>query len=72
MEERGILIMIQISSGVIAKAQKVVIYGPEGVGKSTFASQFPDPIFTDTEGSPISTGLFLFRRFKISMTRLIS
>ena len=43
--------MIQISSGVIAKAQKVVIYGPEGVGKSTFASQFPDPIFTDTEGS---------------------
>lgn len=51
MEERGILIMIQISSGVIAKAQKVVIYGPEGVGKSTFASQFPDPVFTDTEGS---------------------
>ena len=51
MEERGILIMIQISSGVIAKAQKVVIYGTEGVGKSTFASQFPDPIFTDTEGS---------------------
>ena len=51
MEERGILIVIQISSGVIAKAQKVVIYGPEGVGKSTFASQFPDPIFTDTEGS---------------------
>ena len=43
--------MIQISSGVIAKAQKVVIYGPEGVGKSTFASQFPDPVFTDTEGS---------------------
>lgn len=43
--------MIEISSGIIAKAQKVVIYGPEGVGKSTFASQFPDPIFTDTEGS---------------------
>lgn len=43
--------MIEISSGIIAKAQKVVIYGPEGIGKSTFASQFPDPIFTDTEGS---------------------
>lgn len=51
MEERGILIMIQISSGIIAKAQKVVIYGPEGVGKSTLASQFPDPIFSDIEGS---------------------
>ena len=30
---------------------KIVIYGPEGIGKSTFASQFPDPVFIDTEGS---------------------
>lgn len=51
MEGRRILEMFQITSGVIAKAQKVVIYGPEGVGKSTFASQFPHPIFIDTEGS---------------------
>ena len=43
--------MFQITSGVIAKAQKVVIYGPEGVGKSTLASKFPHPIFIDTEGS---------------------
>ena len=35
----------------MAKAQKVVFYGPEGIGKSTFASQFPNPIFIDTEGS---------------------
>ena len=32
-------------------ALKVVIYGPEGIGKSTFASQFPRPVFIDTEGS---------------------
>ena len=30
--------------------QKVVIYGPEGIGKSTFASFFPEPLFIDTEG----------------------
>lgn len=32
-------------------AKKVVIYGPEGIGKSTFASRFPAPVFIDTEGS---------------------
>lgn len=30
---------------------KVCIYGPEGIGKTTFASQFPNPVFIDTEGS---------------------
>jgi len=42
---------MKITRGKIASAQKVVIYGPEGIGKSTFASQFPDPLFIDTEGS---------------------
>lgn len=42
---------MNITSGIIIKPQKVVIYGPEGIGKSTFASQFPDPLFDDTEGS---------------------
>lgn len=42
---------MQISRGVIPKAKKVVIYGPEGIGKSTLASRFPDPVFIDTEGS---------------------
>lgn len=41
----------EITSGAISSAQKVVVYGPEGIGKSTFASQFPDPLFIDTEGS---------------------
>ena len=30
---------------------KVGIYGTEGVGKTTFASQFPGVVFIDTEGS---------------------
>lgn len=42
---------MQIITGVIKKAQKVLIYGPEGIGKSTFASKFPRPLFLDTEGS---------------------
>lgn len=42
---------MQISSGKIQGALKVVFYGPEGIGKSTIASKFPDPVFCDTEGS---------------------
>ena len=42
---------MEITRGKIKKAKKVVIYGPEGIGKSTFASRFPDPVFIDTEGS---------------------
>jgi len=43
--------MFEIISGKIQKAKKVVLYGPEGIGKSTLASQFPNPVFIDTEGS---------------------
>lgn len=42
---------MNITSGKIASAQKIVIYGPEGIGKSSFAAKFPRPIFIDTEGS---------------------
>lgn len=42
---------MKIISGKIKKFQKVVLYGPEGCGKSTFASRFPRPLFIDTEGS---------------------
>lgn len=42
---------MQIIRGKIPCAKKVVVYGPEGIGKSTFASHFPDPVFIDTEGS---------------------
>lgn len=39
-----------ITSGTIAAPVKTVLYGPEGIGKSTFAAQFPAPVFIDTEG----------------------
>lgn len=42
---------MRIISGKIKSAKKVVVYGPEGIGKSTFASKFPSPVFIDTEGS---------------------
>ncbi|MGN0776034.1 MAG: ATP-binding protein [Candidatus Ventricola sp.] len=44
--------MITLSKGrVKSKGLKFLVYGPEGIGKSTFASRFPAPIFIDTEGS---------------------
>lgn len=42
---------MNIIRGKLPGAKKVVVYGPEGIGKSTFASKFPDPVFIDTEGS---------------------
>ena len=42
---------MRITKGKRARAQKVVIYGTEGIGKSSLAAQFPDPLFIDTEGS---------------------
>lgn len=40
-----------ITKGKIKSAQKVVIYGPEGIGKSTFASRAAGALFIDVEGS---------------------
>lgn len=42
---------MEIIKGKIPSAKKCCVYGPEGIGKSTFAAQFPDPVFIDTEGS---------------------
>ncbi|MGM0169005.1 hypothetical protein IGI39_003321 [Enterococcus sp. AZ135] len=44
---------MNITTGRVPRAQKVVLYGVEGIGKSTFASQFPDPLFIDTEDSTL-------------------
>ncbi|MGG1878287.1 AAA family ATPase [Paenibacillus cisolokensis] len=43
--------MFEVISGTVQTAQKVVLYGPEGIGKSSLAAQFPNPVFIDTEGS---------------------
>lgn len=40
-----------ISTGKISGAVKTVIYGVEGIGKSTLAAKFPNPLYIDTEGS---------------------
>jgi AAA domain len=39
-----------IQEGPVSRPQRIVIYGPEGVGKTTLAKDFPGPvIFLDTE-----------------------
>ena len=53
---------MNITKGKIQTAKKVVIYGPEGIGKSTFASQFPEPLFCDTEGSTKELNISRFDR----------
>lgn len=45
---------MNIIRGIIRKAQKVLIYGPGGVGKMTFAAHFPNPVFIDTDGGSAS------------------
>ena len=39
--------MLNITSGKIDRALKVVVYGSEGIGKTTFAAAFPEPLFID-------------------------
>jgi hypothetical protein len=41
---------MQIIIGKQKRAQRVVLYGVESVGKSTFAANFPKPLFLDVEG----------------------
>lgn len=41
---------MQITRGYIQSGKKVILYGPEGIGKTTLASRFPNPVFIDTEG----------------------
>ena len=38
-----------IQTGVSNRSQRVVIYGSNGIGKSTLAAGFPGPVFVDTE-----------------------
>lgn len=40
---------MKITSGIKARPVKTCIYGVEGIGKSTFASQFPSPLFIDLD-----------------------
>ena len=40
----------KITGGTLPAPLKVVLYGVEGIGKSSFAARFPQPVFIDTEG----------------------
>lgn len=40
----------ELTCGVQKKATRTVLYGPEGIGKSTLAAEFPNPVFVDVEG----------------------
>lgn len=40
---------MKINKGIKKRPVKALIYGTEGIGKSTFASHFPKPIFVDLE-----------------------
>ena len=42
---------MEITRGKIRKGIKFLVYGPEGIGKSTFVSRIPGVVFIDTEGS---------------------
>ncbi len=41
--------MLQITSGLVSAPVKTVIYGVEGIGKTTFAAKFPKPLFVDLD-----------------------
>lgn len=54
--------MLNITTGVEKTPIKTVIYGAEGVGKTSLAAKFPNPLFLDTEGG---TSRLNVRRIKI-------
>ena len=55
--------MLNITTGVEKTPIKIVIYGAEGVGKSSLAAKFPNALFLDTEGG---TSRLDVRRIKIT------
>ena len=42
--------MVELTNGKVAAPIKAVIYGAEGIGKTTLASKMPDAVFFDLEG----------------------
>lgn len=42
--------MLNIITGRVQRPQKIVLYGVEGIGKTSLSAQTPEPLFIDTEG----------------------
>lgn len=42
-------VLSTIQRGRVVAAPRIVLYGMEGIGKSTFAANFPNPVFIQTE-----------------------
>jgi hypothetical protein len=63
--------MSKLSLGNISKGSKyelvrMVLYSTEGVGKTTFASQWPSPIFFDIEGGSTLLDVSRFEKSQLS------
>lgn len=60
--EKQIPDYLQIKTTAIKKPPVILVYGPEGVGKSTFCKDLNNPIFIDTEGGLDMLGVQAFPR----------
>jgi len=49
--ERGVHLnmLTKVQRGRVARPPRILVYGTEGIGKSTFGSQAPNPVFIPTE-----------------------
>ena len=67
-------VLEQIHTGKQAVPPRVMLYGTEGIGKSTFASQAPNPIFISTEDglSEIDCSSFPFAKKYTDVTAYLS
>jgi len=68
-KEKKMSLLSQVTSGKLKKPHFITIYGPEGCGKSTFASEAPNPIFACTEDG--TNSLDVIRLPKITSFQMI-
>ena len=66
--------MLNITSGRVTRPQKLVLYGVEGIGKTSLAAQTPDPETIDISRSvlfpPASTTIFIVFQNRAPLSRV--
>lgn len=62
---------MNIEQGIKKTALRTVIYGPEGIGKTTLASKFPDPLFIDLENGSNQLDVMRYGDEVVSFEELI-